>query len=54
MNALNKIIEECAILCRLYRLHRSAPMSRRAALGLVMERVIRERQYSVKNIKKSF
>lgn len=38
---------------RLYQLHRRAPMARRAAFRLVMERVTRDRYFSVKNIKKS-
>lgn len=42
------------ILIRLYQLHRRAPMCRRAALRLVMERIERDSQFSIAKIKKSF
>lgn len=40
-------------MIRLYCLHRRAPMSRRAAIGLVLDRIQRDAQFSVKKIKKS-
>ncbi|MDB5777561.1 MAG: hypothetical protein JWP38_3694 [Herbaspirillum sp.] len=40
-------------LIRLYLLHRRSPMSRRAALLLVMERIGRDRQFSIKKITKT-